>query len=89
MWPQYRSEFGRLYAIFVILAEATIATEPCETTFHDPREAHDLESTLATFHNLQLPAILAHEFTSPLSAFVTTIRNNRTDAWKQRTQTSQ
>lgn len=74
---------GRLHSVLVVLAESTVAAEPCEGALHNPGQSGDLESTLTAFHNLQLPAILTHEVTGPPSAFVSGICDHRIDSRKQ------
>lgn len=46
---------GRLHGVFIVFAQATVATEPCKAAFDDPSKAGNLERSLVSFHNLQLP----------------------------------
>ena len=75
----------RLHRVFVVFAESAIATEPSEASLHDPGQARDLEGALPSFDDLQLPAIIAHDLTSQLAAFMSSIRDNGANSGKQRT----
>jgi hypothetical protein len=55
-----------LHRVFVVFAQAPIPAEPRKAPFHDPRQARDLEGALASFDDLQFPAVLSHQFACKL-----------------------
>jgi hypothetical protein len=73
----------RLHGVFVIFAESAIAAQPSEAPLHDPGQAHDLEGALPSFDDLQFPAIVTHDMTSQLAAFMSSISNNGANVGKQ------
>ena len=75
-----------LHPKLVVLAESTVTPEPCEGALHNPREPGDLESTLPTFCDLQLPTSLMHQLAGKFSAFMTGICDHGIDSRKQKGQ---
>ena len=74
-----------LHGVFVIFAESAIAAEPSEAPLHDPGQVRDLEGALPSFDDLQFPAIVTHDLTSQLPAFMSSISDNGANVGKQRT----
>jgi hypothetical protein len=73
----------RLHCVFVIFAESAIAAEPSEAPLHDPGQAGDLEGALPSFDDLQFLAVVAHDLTSELPAFMASVSDNGANVGKQ------
>jgi len=67
--------------VLVILARATVASDPREGAFDDPGETHNLECPLTAFDD---PKLVALGFDEPckLVALVASIRDDRFDRRK-------
>ena len=67
--------------MLVILARATVASDPREGAFDDPGETHNLERPLTALDDAKLVA-LGFDETCELAALVTGLRDDRFDRRK-------
>lgn len=63
----------RLYHVFVVFAESTIAAEPSEAAFHYPCQTRNLETPLPSFGDFKFPTVVTHDLTSKFAAFMSSI----------------
>jgi hypothetical protein len=77
-----------LHTVLVILAHATVPSDPREGAFDYPGQTHNLKRLLTAFDDAKLIA-LGFDESSELAALVTGIRNDRFDRWKDWAQTAE
>src|SRR5271166_5835072 len=78
-----------LHAVLVVLTQASIAAKPSEAALYNPGEACDLERTLPTFDDLELPTILLQQVSSELATLVSGIRYDCANVREQCTQATE
>jgi hypothetical protein len=81
--------FRSLHSVLVVFAEPTVAGQSGEAAFDNPGEPGDLECSLPTLRDLQLPPLVPHQFAGELAAPVAGIGDDRVDSWEQGAQTTQ